>query len=113
MLQAVVRELEEETGIRLGEEAFTLQGINTLYYENKPERNQEVHVFVTKNYTGGFKETDELFPQRFNIDDIPYEKMRADDIHWMPKMFAGEYFEYEFHFSEDGKQILKYEQMKQ
>lgn len=112
MLQSVVRELEEETGITLPEEAFTLQGINKLYYENKPERNQEVHVFVTKDYTGKFHETEELFPQWFNITDIPYEKMRADDIHRMPRMFKGEYFEYTFHFSEDGKQILSHEKLK-
>lgn len=98
MLQGVVRELYEETSIELAEEDFTLQGINTIYYEGRPERDQEVHVYVTKNYDGEFQESDELFPQRFNIDEIPYEKMRSDDIHRMPRMIAGKYFEYIFHF---------------
>lgn len=112
MLQAAKRELEEETGIVIPEEAFELRGINKLYYENKPERNQEVHVFVIQNYTGEYKETEELFPQWFPIDAIPYEKMWADDIHWMPRMFAGEYFEYTFHFTEDGKEIVSHEKLK-
>ena len=112
LIQSVVRELEEETGIRLQESDFMLIGINKLYYENKPERNQEAHVFTTKNYTWEFRETEELFPQRFDTDKIPYDKMRADDIHRMPRMFNWEYFEYVFNFSEDGKEIKSYEKIK-
>lgn len=103
LLQSAQRELEEETGIVVDEKEFQLVGINTLYYENKPERDQEAHVFVIKEYAGDFHETEELLPQRFDVDKIPYEKMRDDDIHRMPRMFAGEYFEYVFHFSAEGK----------
>lgn len=111
LLQSAKRELQEETGIDLPESSFECVGINRLYYENKPERDQEAHVFVIKGYTGEFQETEELLPQRFDIDQIPYEKMRDDDIHRMPRMFAGEYFEYVFHFSAEGK-IASYSMLK-
>ena len=32
-------------------------------------------------------------PQWFNIRDIPYDHMWADDIHWYPLMFDGTLFE--------------------
>ncbi len=103
LLQSVVRELEEETGIKLPEEAFTHLGINKLYYENKPDRDQEAHVFVTKDFVWDPQDSDELILKWFDIKDIPYENMRDDDIYRMPRMLAGEYFEYIFHFSEEGK----------
>lgn len=111
LLQSAKRELEEETGIVLPEEAFEHRGFNKLYYENKPDRDQEAHIFVIQNYAWAFQETEELFPQWFDIDKIPYEKMRADDIYRMPRMLAGEYIEYVFHFTEDG-QIKSHELIK-
>ncbi len=111
LLQSAKRELQEETGIDLPEDSFKHVGINKLYYENKPDRDQEAHVFVIKDYTGDFQETDELLSQWFDVDEIPYDKMWDDDIYRMPRMFDGEYFEYIFHFSEDGK-IKSHEQIK-
>ena len=111
-LQSVVRELREETWIDLPEEAFEHRGINTFYYENKPERDQECHVFVTSNFTWDAKESEELIPQRFNVDKLPYKRMRINDAIWLPPMLAGEYVEHVFYFNEDGSTILSYERIK-
>lgn len=110
-LQGAQRELEEETGIIVDESRFEHVGVIHFSFATKKEWDQECHVYVIKNYTGEFQETDELFPQWWNVEDIPYEKMWADDIYWMPRMLKGEKIEYVFHFSDEGE-ILHHEIIK-
>ena len=56
--------------------------------------------------------TDEMRPQWFATDDvpgtsellpIPYEKMWADDIYWMPMMLENRLFVGRADFTKDGK----------
>lgn len=111
LLQSVTRELEEEVHVKLPESAFTYMGFNKLYYENKPDWDQEAHIFCVYDFTGEPQESEELLPKWFNIDEIPYENMWDDDIHRMPRMLAGEYVEYIFHFDENGN-IKSHEKIK-
>lgn len=41
-------------------------------------------VFHASSYTGVPQETEEMAPQWFGYDSIPYEKMWADDPLWYP-----------------------------
>jgi hypothetical protein len=60
---------------------------------------------MVKEYDGPVFETEEMLPKWWNIEDIPYDMMREDDILWMPKMLAGEYINETFTFDEEGKMI--------
>ena len=99
---AAVRELQEESGICLQVEDLTHVGIIHFSFATQKDRDQECHIFVHKNFRGEPQETDEMKPQWWNLEDIPYAQMRADDIYWMPRMLAGEFVEYRFHFTDDG-----------
>jgi hypothetical protein len=69
----------------------------------------EVHVFHAQNFTGMPMETNEMRPQWFEIDHIPYDKMWPDDRLWLPLFLAGEKFQGRFLFScEKTPGILKY-----
>lgn len=61
----------------------------------------DVQVFVASAYEGIPAETDEAIPLWFNIDDIPYEEMWADDRIWLPRVLRGERVDGRFLFDED------------
>ena len=44
----------------------------------------EVHFYRILRYSGTAVETEEMRPQWFRLDEIPYEQMWPDDRHWMP-----------------------------
>jgi len=55
-----------------------------------------VHIFKSESFSGIPTETEEMKPQWFDINQIPYSAMWQDDIHWMPlflkdKKFSGKF----------------------
>ena len=46
-------------------------------------------------------------PQWFGEDEIPFDKMWPDDIHWFPYMLRGAHF-YEYVFFEKMDKIINY-----
>ncbi len=75
----------------------------------KDGKHLEVHVFVIRGWEGEPVETEEMRPEWFSYSKIPYENMWADDIHWLPRVIAGEKLCGKIWFNEDGKSIEKME----
>lgn len=94
---AAHRELKEECGI----EADVLEraGVLEFAWEGKPEK-LEVHVFRVTSFAGEPAETEEMRPQWFYMDEIPFGQMWSDDIHWFPYFLSGRSFEGRFVFNE-------------
>lgn len=105
--EAARREVLEEIGIELGD--LTQIGILEFIFENNPDTTLEVHVFVAKKYTGTPREGEEMRPQWFVRNKIPFNDMWPDDVLWFPLMFAGTPFFGRFYFSADEQKILSYE----
>jgi 8-oxo-dGTP diphosphatase len=59
---------------------------------------------VADDIEGEPTETDEAIPLWTDLENIPYHRMWADDIHWLPQMIAGESFVGRFLF--EGENIL-------
>lgn len=95
--QAAHRELQEEVGII----ASSLEhvGILTFEYPANPEP-MEVHLFRVTDFAGEPIETEEMKPQWFPVDEIPFNEMWPDDIHWIPLFLAGKKFKGAFLFGE-------------
>ena len=89
-LQWVIRELEEEAGIRL--EPNEVEKKWYIYFERVDEVDKAYpcHLYMA-NYEWGFVESEEMRPQRFPIADIPYDDMWADDKHWIPDFINGKF----------------------
>ena len=51
-----------------------------------------VHVFRTDIFSGEPTETEEMRPQWFSIDTIPYPDCWEDDQYWLPLLIAGKKF---------------------
>lgn len=95
--QCAIRETREEllvtpTGVRAaGELRFHfLDGLS-------------IHGFVFRadDCDGEPQETDEAIPLWTPVDAVPYDRMWADDRHWLPLLLAGTPFDGRFTFDAD------------
>ncbi|OGG61048.1 hypothetical protein A3C87_01980 [Candidatus Kaiserbacteria bacterium RIFCSPHIGHO2_02_FULL_49_34] len=101
---AARREVLEECGLSVHN--LEKRGILEFSFEKNPEEILEVHIFHTAHFEGEPQETEEMLPEWFTVESIPYTEMWPDDIYWMPMFFAGKHFKGSFHFGE-GDVILK------
>lgn len=95
---AAIRETFEEIKVIV----LKLQHIGVLnfYFPHIPDEswNQQVHVFITNKWKGQPEETDEIRPEWFVKNLIPYEKMWDDAKYWLPEILKGESVNAEFLF---------------
>jgi 8-oxo-dGTP diphosphatase len=96
-LQAAIRETQEELCIT--PHAPRLRG--ELCFQFVDGLSLHVHVFMATGWTGTPTETDEAIPLWVDEADIPYDRMWADDRHWLPRMLRGETFHGRFLFDDD------------
>lgn len=108
--QCIIRETKEEIWLDITEIEYLW--ILHFYFQNKPERNMSVSIFMLKEYKWKEIETDEVKPFWFDLDKIPYDKMWKDDIYWLPRILAWEKnIEYKFWFDKEMWKIQKYEKI--
>ena len=93
---AAIRELEEEASVR----ATRVKHHGTLTFRLQGRGELQVHVFRVLEYTGEPIETEEMRPQWFAFDAIPYGEMWDDDRYWLPHLLKGEQFTGTFYFDE-------------
>jgi len=105
--EAAKRELKEEAGIHANE--IEKKGIIKFEFQSDVE-DFEIHIFHVTNFEGEPTESEEMKPQWFNTEDIPYEEMWADDKHWVPLFLEGKKFKGTFVFDgEKENNIIKSE----
>jgi len=100
--EAAFREMKEESGVI----ARNLNKVGILKFDFIDEREHlEVHVFHVTDYEGEPVESEEMKPEWFHVDEIPFNKMWPDDIHWLPLFLEGNLFEGVFSFDKDHKML--------
>jgi 8-oxo-dGTP pyrophosphatase MutT (NUDIX family) len=104
---AAVRELEEESLVRVDSTALDTAGVLTFTFRERPGWTLVAHLFRVVVFDGEPVETDEMRPQWFSIDKMPYNEMWADDQIWMPSFFVGEYIQARFSFAD--KNVVSYD----
>lgn len=93
--EAARREMQEEAGVLVPE--IEKAGILHFAFEGSPEL-LEVHIFRARSYEGEPTESEEMRPQWFLQDEIPFPDMWPDDAHWLPTFFKGVKFRGTFFF---------------
>src|SRR3989338_4207508 len=78
---AAVREAQEEIGVIISQNDLSKKAVLNFSFEQKPEWTIECHVFTTNAWRGEPQESEEMAPQWFALDVIPYEHMWVDDKH--------------------------------
>lgn len=103
--EATVREVQEETTLLLSANSLRPAGTITFLFPYEPEFDHHVHVFTTSVYIGEPRETAEMAPDWFPMDGIPYDRMWADDAHWLPIVLAGRSIDATFTFAADNESL--------
>lgn len=93
--EAAKRELTEE--VRILAEDLEERGILEFTFQDNPEI-LEVHVFCATRFVGEPVETEEMRPQWFSTEAIPFELMWPDDKFWFPLFLEGKRFKGQFLF---------------
>lgn len=105
--EAAVREFHEEASIEVGVKDLVQVAVIDFYFRDGKEIH--VRVFFTEKWNGEPEETEEMRPQWFHFDDIPYKDMWVDDIHWLPQVLAGKKVIGSVYFGESDEVIEKME----
>ncbi len=104
---AAIRELKEESGVHVEKDALEQMALLEFFM---PEGVLlEVHAFFARTWKNDPTETEEMKPGWFHFENIPYEKMWADDPHWLPRALQGEQLHGKVWFAQDGTTITKME----
>ena len=106
--QTAVREAKEEIKVNINPQDLEKVADFKFYFsKDKKDWNQEVHVYFYKKWQNEPQETEEMIPQWFDFDKIPYNEMWAGDKYWFPRVLKGEKLEGEFYFNEDTNKLDK------
>ncbi|MAS92701.1 MAG: NUDIX hydrolase [Verrucomicrobiales bacterium] len=102
-LESAVREVKEELLLTVGE----LEEMGHLHFDFVDGLKLHCTVFHGTEFSGIPTETREAKPEWFRFDEVPYDRMWADDRHWLPQMLEGRKFDAWFRF--DGEEMLSRE----
>ena len=101
---ATIRETKEEIGVdtknmeKVAELSFT--------FAHNADWNQQVHTYFCENWTGTPTESEEMRPQWFKTDQLPFAEMWPDDPFWIPQVIEGKKIKASFTFGE-GDSVLE------
>ena len=94
--RAMERETEEESKVDI--KSFYKVAELSFFFPHNSDWDQQVYVYLCKDWTGEPKESEEMKPQWFLTSDIPFGEMWSDNIHWLPEVIGGELLKARFVF---------------
>jgi len=84
---AALRELKEEIGVE----------------------SELLHLEKAGHIKFYFKENNEMRPQWYDVNKLPFDRMWIDDPYWLPRVISGKKIVGKFHFIDKGDMIEKHE----
>ncbi|MFF2273165.1 8-oxo-dGTP diphosphatase [Agromyces sp. NPDC058136] len=100
-VDAAVREVFEESGLVVVADELDPRGVLSYHFPHRESWSQESSVFVTRRFEGDPVASDELDPEWFALDEVPYAQMWDDAKRWLPAVLAGGTAHRTFVFGED------------
>jgi len=100
--EAALREIKEEAGVIAT--GIEKRGIIDFEFKGNPAILQ-VHIFKGEKIEGELQESEEMKPQWFHVNEIPFTSMWSDDKYWFPLFLQDKKFKGKFLF-DDSDNIL-------
>ena len=75
--------------------------IEFLEYVKGERANVKFHLYVATEWIGIPKESEEMIPKWFSLDNLPYNEMFPDDKYWLPYILEGKKINAFFDFDEE------------
>lgn len=100
-----MREVEEESGLVVDAADLEERGYLRYAFPHRESWSQDSTVFVTETFSGSPRETDEIEPRWYRVDELPLEGMWDDAKYWLPQVLAGEAVNARFVFAADLKTV--------
>lgn len=100
---ALIRETQEEINVRpihfwkVAEHDF-------IQNDESPWR-MYVHAYLCDEWEGDPVETEEMTPEWFTVDSIPYDSMWQDDKLWLPAVLEGKHLYGHFTFDKNDNML--------
>lgn len=104
-LGCAVRELAEECGIVAEEADLRPAGELLFIFPANPELNHDVHLYLLYKWQGEPQEMQEMKPVWFDVAEIPYAEMWADDCYWLPAVLKGKKVNGKVIFSDNNEDV--------
>jgi len=100
-VDAAVREVLEESGVVVAASDLEPRGLLSYSFPHREAWSQESSVFVCRAWQGEPRGSDELDPEWFDLERVPYGEMWDDARRWLPAVLAGASVRRSFVFGED------------
>ncbi|MRG61412.1 NUDIX domain-containing protein [Agromyces sp. CFH 90414] len=88
-VEAVVREVREESGLEIEASDLEARGVITYLFPHREAWTQQSSVFVCRTWRGEPVPSDELDPEWHPVDEVPLDQMWDDARRWLPGVLAG------------------------
>ncbi|MDB5265968.1 MAG: hypothetical protein JWM39_681 [Parcubacteria group bacterium] len=90
LTECLIREVDEELEIKLDADQLKKVAIITFFAGGEPDFG--VHVYRTQYFEGELKETADMIPNWYDIQDLPFDRMLGSDHMWFKQAVDGESF---------------------
>lgn len=104
---AARREMLEESGVLVAPDALRKVAHLTFHFGDTPMFDG--HVYTAEAWAGEPIETDEMRPEWFPLEALPWDDMWPSDAFWLPQVLAGETLRGTCRFDEAGETVERFE----
>lgn len=104
--ETMIREVKEEIGIKVIKyDKVGLVEFDEYYKEER--QNLVFHLYFAYDWLGDIIEIEEMRPEWFKLESIPYDNMFPDDKYWLPLVIDGKKIKAYFKFDKEWNLIEK------
>ena len=108
--EAMIRECQEEIGVT----PRSWHSVAELDFIQDADTSEPWHmygyVYISEAWHGTPTESEEMRPEWFDIDKLPFNEMWDDDEHWLPQVLAGQKVIANFTFDEHDRLLTHHVQ---
>ncbi len=103
--EALVREAQEEVGVTPQSYQLVAELDFVQDAETPDPWHMYVYAYLCDKWEGEPTESEEMAPQWYSVDEIPYETMWDDDEYWLPLVLNGDKVAGTFTFDENDRML--------